>query len=163
MRTSCVQTWSRKSKMAATRPGKTWNSYISLYAWDKSETKNAISTFGSSDPQELLWILCSQTGSGKSKMAATKWKWLKTYIILTIDRNSMTMNIFSRSSDHKIIRRIWYRWTGRRRLRDLKKHVSRLIICETKFRRLHLLGPAIYFENRIAKSDVESHWYYIHS
>jgi hypothetical protein len=42
-----------KSKMAAARPGKTWNAYISSYMWDRNEINKATRTFyGSSDPKD---------------------------------------------------------------------------------------------------------------
>ena len=41
--------------------------------WDRNEIQKATPTFvESSDPKELLWILYSQTGNGKFKMAATE-------------------------------------------------------------------------------------------
>jgi len=42
LRILCYKTGSGKSQMAATRPGNTWNAYISTSMWDRNEIQKAI-------------------------------------------------------------------------------------------------------------------------
>ena len=78
------QTGSGKSKIVASTTGTTYSSACSR-RWDKNEISTAKPTFSRwSNPRGLRGILWDQTGSGKSKMAASLelliFQWVKLLI-----------------------------------------------------------------------------------
>ena len=92
----CDQSGSGKSKMAAEILGKTWNGCISTCMWDRNEIQTANPTlYGTCDLMDLLRISYSQTGSGKSKMAATSWDTSTSGLMAAILNLTLPVQLYS--------------------------------------------------------------------
>ena len=88
------QTGSGKSKIVASKTGTT---YSSACGWDKNEISTAKPTFSRwSNPRGLRGILCNQTGSGKSKMAASSLELLISRLVGEIETKSQRLNLHFR-------------------------------------------------------------------